>query len=145
MSFDVAHEFAEALAERMGDELVQVALFGSRARGDARWRSDYDLVVVLRTAAGESRDAVHRLATRLELDHNVDLSIKLLDRERFEQLPRSSPRFWRNYARDEKVLWPPTSLRSAQAQGFATGDQLSGSLPSAHGVAAAGTIPSPPG
>lgn len=113
LTFDVAHDFAEALAEQLGGDLVQVALFGSRARGDARWRSDYDLMVVLRSASRESRDAVHRLATRLELDHNVDLSIKILDRERFEQLRRSSPGFWRNYARDEKVLWPRTSLRSA--------------------------------
>jgi predicted nucleotidyltransferase len=113
MSFDVSHDFAEALAGRLGDELVQVALFGSRARGDARWRSDYDLMVVLRNASRESRQAVHRLATRLELDHNVDLSIKILDRERFGQLARSSPGFWLNYARDEKLLWPPTKSQSA--------------------------------
>ncbi|HET9227852.1 MAG TPA: nucleotidyltransferase domain-containing protein [Thermoanaerobaculia bacterium] len=113
MSFDVAHDFAEALAERMGDDLLQVALFGSRARGEARWRSDYDLMVVLRESSGKARDAVHRLATRLELEHNIDISIKILDRERFDQLRRSSPGFWRNYAKDERVLWPPTSLRSA--------------------------------
>ena len=113
VTFDVAHDFAEALAERLGDGLVQVALFGSRARGDARWRSDYDLMVVLRSALRETKDAVHRLAATLELEHNVDLSIKILDRGRFEQLRRSSPGFWRNYARDEKILWPRTSLRSA--------------------------------
>jgi predicted nucleotidyltransferase len=111
--FDVAREFAEALAERLGEELVQVGLFGSRARGEARWRSDYDLMVVVRSASGEARDAVHRLATTLELEHNVDLSTKIVDQERFEQLRRSSLRFWRNYARDERVLWPPTSSRSA--------------------------------
>lgn len=74
VTFDVAREFAEALAERMGEELVQVALLGSRARGVARWRSDYDLMVVLRNASGETRSAVHRLATTLELDRNIDLS-----------------------------------------------------------------------
>jgi uncharacterized protein len=113
VSFDIAREFADALAQRMGDELVQVALFGSRARGEARWRSDYDLMVVLRSALGEKRDVVHRLATLLELEHNVDLSTKIVDRERFEQLRRSSLPFWRNYTRDEKVLWPPTSSQSA--------------------------------
>lgn len=110
---DIANAFAEALAACLGDDLVQVALFGSRARGEGRWRSDYDLMVVLRSASGEARDAVHRLATNIELEHNVDLSTKIVDRERFEELKRSSMRFWRNYARDERVLWPPTSLRSA--------------------------------
>ena len=113
IAFDVARELAEALAERLGDELVQVALFGSRARGEARWRSDYDLMVVLRSASGEARDAIHRLATTLELEHNVDLSTKIVDRERFERLRRSSLPFWRNYVRDERVLWPPTRSQSA--------------------------------
>jgi predicted nucleotidyltransferase len=97
----------------MGDELVRVALFGSRARGEARWRSDYDLMVVLRGARGENRDAVHRLATELELEHNVDLSTKIVDRERFEWLRLSSLPFWRNYRRDERILWPATSSRNA--------------------------------
>ncbi|HEX5757699.1 MAG TPA: nucleotidyltransferase domain-containing protein [Thermoanaerobaculia bacterium] len=110
---DVAREFASALAERLGEELVRVALFGSRARGDARRRSDYDLMVVVRTATGEARSAVHGLATRFELDGNVDLSTKIVDAERFEELRRSSLPFWRNYMRDERVLWPPTSSPSA--------------------------------
>lgn len=126
LTFDVSHDFAEALAERLGDELVQVALFGSRARGDARRRSDYDLLVVLRNASGEARSAVHRLATTLELAHeyNIDLSIKILDRERFEQLRRSSPGFWRNYARDEKVLWPRLSSQSAKTDLAKAPDKL---------------------
>lgn len=33
VTFDVAHDFAEALAERLGDGLVQVALFGSGLKG----------------------------------------------------------------------------------------------------------------
>ena len=113
IAHDIAYEFAEALAARLGEELVQVALFGSRARGEGRWRSDYDFMVVLRNASAEARSAVHRVATRFELDRNVDLSTKIVDAERFAKLRRSSLPFWRNYARDEKVLWPATRSRSA--------------------------------
>lgn len=37
-----------ALRERLGDDLVAVALFGSRARGDSRPGSDLDLFVIAR-------------------------------------------------------------------------------------------------
>jgi predicted nucleotidyltransferase len=48
----VGHEqlepVVEALERSFGDRLVAVALFGSRARGDARPDSDWDLLVVAR-------------------------------------------------------------------------------------------------
>jgi predicted nucleotidyltransferase len=110
---DVAHDFASALAERLGDDLIRVSLFGSRARGEGRLRSDFDIMVVLRRATGAARDAVHRLATEVELEQNVDLSTKILDRGRFEQLRGSLLPFWRSFTRDERILWPKTKSPSA--------------------------------
>jgi predicted nucleotidyltransferase len=40
--------FREALAEAYGDRLDRVVLFGSRARGDARPDSDYDIAVFIK-------------------------------------------------------------------------------------------------
>jgi uncharacterized protein len=40
--------FRAALAELYGGRLERVVLFGSRARGDARGDSDYDVAVFLR-------------------------------------------------------------------------------------------------
>jgi len=42
----LAERFAALLAERLGDRLVSVALYGSVARGEARPSSDIDLFVV---------------------------------------------------------------------------------------------------
>ena len=109
---DLAGAYAARLADRLGDRLVRVSLFGSRARGEESPRSDYDLMVVLRQATGEDRDAVHGLATELELDHNVDLSTKIVAETRFAELRRSQLPFWRRFVRDERVLWPPTSSPS---------------------------------
>lgn len=69
-------------------------------------------MVVLRRASGENRDVVHGLATEIELAHGIDLSTKITDEERFERLRRSALAFWRNFTRDEEVIWPGTSSPS---------------------------------
>lgn len=112
LTTDVASEYAERLASLLGDDLLRVSLFGSRARRDARARSDFDLMIVLRQVSGEHRDAVHGLATEIELEHGIDLSTKITDGERFERLRRSPLPFWRHFARDEEILWPRTSSPS---------------------------------
>jgi predicted nucleotidyltransferase len=112
LTTDVASQYAERLASLLGQDLLRVSLFGSRARGEARPRSDFDLMVVLRRASGENRDVVHGLATEIELEHGIDLSTKITDEERFERLKRSALLFWRHFNRDEEVLWPRTSSPS---------------------------------
>jgi predicted nucleotidyltransferase len=44
----ILRRFRAALAETYGDRLARVVLFGSRARGDAKPDSDYDIAVFLR-------------------------------------------------------------------------------------------------
>ena len=111
LTTEIASEYAARLASRLGDNLRRVSLFGSRARGEGRPRSDFDLMVVLRETSGEQRRAVHVLANELELenDYGIDLSTKITDEERFELLRHSALPFWQHFNRDEKVLWPPTS------------------------------------
>ena len=47
--------FRAALNEMYGDRIDRVVLFGSRARGDARPDSDYDVAVFCATSAIASR------------------------------------------------------------------------------------------
>jgi uncharacterized protein len=61
--------FRKALTEIYGDRLERVVLFGSRARGDARPDSDYDVAVFL-------RDMDDRFK---ELDRLAHLSTDLID------------------------------------------------------------------
>lgn len=61
--------FRSALNEMYGDQIERVVLFGSRARGDARPDSDYDVAVFL-------RDMKDRWA---ELDRLALLRVTFLD------------------------------------------------------------------
>lgn len=63
--------FRAALAEVYGDRLERVVLFGSRARGDARADSDYDIAVFLRDLTDHDRAA--------EMNRLADLSAAILD------------------------------------------------------------------
>jgi predicted nucleotidyltransferase len=53
--------FRKALDALYGDRLERVVLYGSRARGDARPDSDYDVAVFLRDM-GDLGAELHRLA-----------------------------------------------------------------------------------
>lgn len=61
--------FREALAELYGPALDRVVLFGSRARGDARDDSDYDVAVFLRKTDN----------LWAEWDRLADLRVRFLD------------------------------------------------------------------
>ena len=65
----VLRRFRAALAEIYGERLERVVLFGSRARGEARPDSDYDLAVFLKVLPD-------RWA---ELDRLADLRVRFLD------------------------------------------------------------------
>jgi predicted nucleotidyltransferase len=67
----VLARFRAALEDLYGNQIARVVLFGSRACGDARPDSDYDIAVFLKTLPD-------RWA---ELDRLADLRVKFLDRD----------------------------------------------------------------
>ena len=54
-------EACEELSELLGDEFIGLALFGSWARGEAREKSDVDVLVVLKSLKGmEARSVIYK-------------------------------------------------------------------------------------
>lgn len=58
--------FRAAVDTAFGDRIARIVLFGSRARGDARPDSDYDIGLFLHDASSFDRDA--RLLAEIETD-----------------------------------------------------------------------------
>jgi predicted nucleotidyltransferase len=74
----ILSRFRAVLAETYGDRLERAVLFGSRARGDARPDSDYDIAVFIRGPDGWL-DEVIRLAdlgTDILMDTGAVISAK---------------------------------------------------------------------
>ncbi len=66
----VISEFKSALEQAYGERIERAVLYGSRARGDAKRDSDYDIAVFLKSMA-DLYDEIHALAA---------IQIKLLDK-----------------------------------------------------------------
>ncbi len=81
---EVLHEFVAACRTALGADFRQAILFGSRARGDERPDSDYDVAVVVAEDADipATRERASRLAFQFFRQYRLDVAPLVLRRSR---------------------------------------------------------------
>lgn len=104
------HEFTMALEEKFKDELIEVKLYGSRARGDARKDSDLDVLVIIANDDWRVCDTVYDVATDILLELNVCISPKVISRKRYKYLYDTKTPFIKNVVRDGISVWNPNGI-----------------------------------
>jgi predicted nucleotidyltransferase len=100
--------FLAAARQHFGGRLLQVVLYGSKARGDGHSESDLDLLVVLRGDGGvEWRDAraASFLAADVGLETGVDVAAKCVSSERFNREAAEPVGFATRVWREGITLW----------------------------------------
>jgi len=138
-------EACENLVRELGDRIVAVALFGSRARNEASERSDFDFLVVVRNFNDKDRRfrIYHRLHGVIKRDVTViDVDENELFRDDLEINPLLLNIIW-----DSVILYDPTGrlkelserVRSAvegRLERYRTKDGKYGWKPKAGGLSA---------
>jgi len=75
------------VAKEMNIKIDKIILFGSRARGDYREDSDYDILIVTKEKLNEEKEKEFKIKIRLisikELDAGLDIFV--FDKEEFER------------------------------------------------------------
>lgn len=102
ISYDIPHQISQAV--RRAEPQAEVILFGSRARGDARPDSDWDVLVLLEgkvTAAREQK--IYSLLSKVELATEQVLSIIIYQKDYWQQVLKDSP-LYNNVSREGLVL-----------------------------------------
>lgn len=75
--------FRERVQSLVGDNLVRIVLFGSRARGEGHEHSDLDLLVLVRAFDALERRRVLDIAADVDDDTGLRLSPIVMDEARF--------------------------------------------------------------
>jgi predicted nucleotidyltransferase len=109
---DAIEEWTTRLLAQHGRRVIELWLFGSKARGDFDADSDLDLLIILSTDDPQVRDSVRLLAARVSLEHNVLINTHIVSQERWGNLERQNAVYWQNIHRDGIPLsMPETAWR----------------------------------
>ena len=93
-------KFKITLEKVLGKNLVDVKLFGSKARGDADKDSDIDVLVLISSDDWHICDIVYDIATDILLETGVCLSPKIITQKDYSRLSEIGIPFIKNVSRD---------------------------------------------
>ncbi len=93
-------QFKAGLEQTLGGQLIELKLFGSKARGDDQPDSDIDVLVIVASDDWHIRDKVYDVATDILLQMDVCISPKVISKNRFDQLCKEGTSFIHNVSKD---------------------------------------------
>lgn len=97
-------EFCRQVRARFGARLVDLALFGSRARGEGHEHSDLDVLTVIDGLTSEEAREVAFMAGDMMTEHSVLLSPFVVSREHMRRLVDNERMIVNEIARDRISL-----------------------------------------
>jgi len=109
----VAAEVARRAAERRGDRLDTIVLFGSVARGTDGPESDVDVLVIASGFDGSLRDALDAIAFEVTLAAGRAPSLVLYPRDAWERARRSGSELVAAVEREGVTLWTRNDAHSS--------------------------------
>jgi len=89
----ILKELRSRVENELGDRLVRIVLFGSKARGDFDIESDIDIAMIVRDLSREIKHQILDSVAEIEMKYFTPLSVHILSESEFERLKKRERRF----------------------------------------------------
>jgi len=100
----VLEEFKRRVQGEFPGELVNMRVFGSKARGDATQESDIDLIVITHSDDKKLAKNIRYTGYDLEIEHGIILSIQVYSDRHINYLRNIPTQFIQNVDREALVI-----------------------------------------
>lgn len=102
MMFKEDRKILEMLAQRIRNLYpgARVWAFGSRARGDGTWESDFDTCIVLPQKDEAAESAIRNICWEIGFENNRVITTVIMDQHQFEHGPMSESTLVENILRE---------------------------------------------
>ncbi|VAW37401.1 hypothetical protein MNBD_CHLOROFLEXI01-1718 [hydrothermal vent metagenome] len=101
---------SQRLKVKLANSLVNLQLFGSKARGDFNEDSDIDLLVIIAGLKPPIRWLIYEVAADCSLQYDVLINTHVLDKQRWDEIERHQDTLWREIERDGVPLLDLTPI-----------------------------------
>ncbi len=88
----ILQDLKGSLKRLLGDQLVNIVLFGSMAREDYHDESDMDVAIIVRGLTRKLKGQIFDRVAELELEHHRPVSVLVLSEEEFNHLKKRERR-----------------------------------------------------
>jgi predicted nucleotidyltransferase len=105
---EAIQRFIEKLQDKFGQDIEDVRLFGSKARGEAKLDSDLDIFILVKSSDYALKHAILWLAAEVSLRYDVLLSPRVLPLTAWEQMAEGNTLFYRTVCADGVPLLNPS-------------------------------------
>lgn len=91
------------------NSMIQITLFGSKARGDDTEESDIDLLIITKNEAGDLKSQIRDVGYDLSLEYDVIFNLFPYTQERWDWMASVRHPLWRSITEEGIDLTPELS------------------------------------
>lgn len=103
----ITAEIIDETKKLLKEKIYKIVLYGSYARGDFNSESDIDIMIIINCGQGEIslyRKQLSKVASRIGMKNDIEISLLLRDRDTFEQGKKILP-FYKNIQKEGVALY----------------------------------------